>query len=46
MTNPHLFSTIIEKPDAKDRPSHPIQRPVTSMGTRTARFGNYVNLYI
>ena len=48
MTDPRLFATIVaasDKPESKDRPSHPTQRPFTSMGTRTARFGNINYLF-
>ena len=48
MTDPRLFATIVaasDKPESKDRPSHPTQRPFTSMGTRTARFGNFINVF-
>ena len=49
MTDPRLFATIIaasDKPESMDRPSHPTQRPFTSMGTRTARFGNINHLFV
>ena len=49
MTDPRLFATIIaasDKPESMDRPSHPTQRPFTSMGTRTARFGNVNYLFV